>query len=107
MEMGFAPSSLEASSVARAQNPRPGPLDWHAIKARFIAAHALRRELADAANGAFSGGSFTDSGADALAALREFASAVNLTASGNGKGLSAIDAHVIDTPNSVTEENYD
>ncbi len=107
MEMGFAPSSLEASSVAGAQNARPGPLDWQALKARFQAAHALRRELAEAANGAFSGGSFTDSGADALAALREFASAVNLTASGNGKGLSAIDAHVIDTPNSVTEENYD
>lgn len=107
MEMGFAPSSLEASSVPGAQNARPGPLDWHALKSRFLAAHALRRELAEAANGGFSGGSFTDSGADALAALREFANAVNLTASGNGKGLSAIDAHVIDTPTSVTEENYD
>lgn len=107
MEMGFAPSSLEASSVVGVQNARPGPLDWYAIKARFLAAHALRRELAEAASGAFSGGSFTVSGADALAALREFASAVNLDASGNSKGLSAIDTHVIDTPNSVTEESYD
>jgi hypothetical protein len=107
MEMGFAPSSLEASSVPGAQNARPGPLDWQALKARFLAAHALRRELADATHGAFSGGSFTDSGADALAALREFASAVNLTASGNRKTPSANDANVIDTPTSVTEENYD
>ncbi|MFM6931216.1 MAG: hypothetical protein ACKOUT_03110 [Novosphingobium sp.] len=105
--MGFAPSSLEASSVPAARNPRTGPLDWHALKSRFLAAHALRRELAEATNGAFSGGSFTDSGADALAALREFAAAVNLTASANGKGLSAIDAHVIDTPTPMTKENYD
>lgn len=107
MEMGFSPSSLEAASSGSARNALAQPLDWHALKSRFMAAHALRQELADAANGAFSGGSFIESGADALAALREFAASVNRNASANGKALSANDAHVIDTPTPMTEENYD
>lgn len=104
MEMAFAPSALMANGVTAAQDGAATPLDWHSLKARFVVAHALRRELAGTADSRFAGGSFVVSGAEALAAIRKTSDAVNLTASGNGKSPSAIVPHVTGIPTPMTEE---
>lgn len=107
MEMGFASSSLAANAAPAAQDAACAPLDWHSLKSRFVVAHALRRELAEAGDSRIAGGSFMHSGAEALAALRAATNPVNLTASGNGKTPSAMFADVTGTPTPMTEENYD
>ncbi|WP_144039876.1 hypothetical protein [Novosphingobium sp. TH158] len=102
--MGFAPSSLATTSATAPAEETGRALDWHALKSRFVAAHALRRELAESAS---AGGSFILAGSQALASLRESSVAVNLTALANGKGQAGIDADVIGTPTPMTEESYD
>ncbi|MFM5906774.1 MAG: hypothetical protein ACKOPO_04205 [Novosphingobium sp.] len=107
MEMGFAPSSLAANRASTAQEPACAPLEWHALRSRFVAAHALRHELAANDLSRVAAGSFVHSGAMALASLRESSTAVNLTASANGKPQFGIEAIVTGTPTPMTEERYD
>ncbi|MFM5931240.1 MAG: hypothetical protein ACKOPQ_10055 [Novosphingobium sp.] len=107
MEMGFAPSSLAANSAKAAQEAVCAPLEWHALKSRFLAAHALRQELEATDRARVARGGFVESGALALASLRESSDAVNLTASANGKPPFGIEANVTGTPTPMTEERYD
>lgn len=105
--MGFAPSSLSACrEVSLVEAPLVMP-DWHAIKSRFDAAHALRRELASVQGAGFAAGSFVDAGRQTLDALRESSDTVNLTASANGKGHAGKEADVSGNPTPLTGECYD
>jgi hypothetical protein len=105
MEMGFAPSSLAAPGLPAMQDAPIRALDWHALKSRFVAAHALRREWASSLKGEISGGSFVDAGGKALASLRESSRVVNLTASANGKDHAGIEDIVTGTPNADDRGN--
>jgi hypothetical protein len=66
-------------------------LDWQGLRARLMAAHALRREVAaEPAQPAFANASFNRSVAHELAALCDESYVVNPTALGDGKGRADI-----------------
>lgn len=98
-----------------AESQRAGMPDWSGIKARFIAAHALRRELALTCAAEPAGGSFLAESELILAAGRVNAvpgtanssQRVNPTASANGKPLGAIEDHIVGNPDPTSEEEYD
>ena len=69
-------------------------LEWAGLKARFLAAHGLRRELAQGAEACSTGGSFTAASARVLASGRKTSLAVNPTALANVKALLGIEAFV-------------
>ncbi len=89
--------------------------DWSGLKARFIAAHALRRELALTFAAEPAGGSFLAESEPVLAAGRGNTAQndanpsrdVNPTASANGKPLGAIEDHIVGNPDPASEEEYD
>lgn len=108
---GF-PSRIAA---AAAESQRASLPDWSGLRARFLAAHALRRELALACAMQPAGGSFMDESMPVLAAGRGDAARepfncsqdVNLTASANGKSLGANDDDVVGNLWPTSEEAYD
>ena len=71
-------------------------LDWAGLKARFTAAHALRRAVAEAGEHA-PGGNFSEDAALFFAASREASTAVNPNDLANGKALDAIDITIVGT----------
>jgi hypothetical protein len=97
------------------ESHRAGLPDWSGIKARFIAAHALRRELALASAAEPAGGSFIAESELVLAASRANAlhneanssRHVNPTASANSKPLGAIEDYIVGNPDPASEEEYD
>jgi hypothetical protein len=104
MDLGFDNQALLGASFDGAA--APGQLrapDWKGLVARFQAAHALRRAMADSAARP-DGGSFPDACASVLATNRESLSSVNPDALGNGKSLSAIAGIVAVAPNAATED---
>ena len=104
MELAFDHQGLNrAAQFDLAGDLNPGLPDWAGIKARFLAAHALRRELA-AGGSLVAGGSFTDESAHVLAAQRESSLPVNLTASANGKTPFAMENQIAGNPCPASEE---
>lgn len=107
MELGFDHHDLLGSAdsakadAPSAWVPAPAP-EWAGLKARFLAAHGLRRAMAEVANNGSSagsgGGSFTAASAEVLASGREASPAVNPTALANGKALFCIEAFVDGNP---------
>lgn len=95
MDLTFDHSALRdlAGSSSAHVDAQATP-DWFGIKARFLAAHALRREIALQGSAFAPGGSFTSESAGVLAARRENSTAVNPNASGNGKPLYANAANI-------------
>ena len=108
---GFSGSYAASGDESR----RAGLPDWSGIKARFLAAHALRRELALAWASEPGGGSFLAESEPVLAASRGSAAinnanssrAINPTASANGKPLGAIEDDIVGNPDPASEEEYD
>ncbi len=108
---GFS-SSIAATSGDSQRSCLP---DWNGLKARFLAAHALRRELERACAIQPAGGSFLIESEPVLAAVRGIAARgsfkssrhVNPTASGNGKPLSAFEDYIVGNPDPASEEVYD
>ena len=78
--------------------------DWNGIKARFLAAHALRRELLRNPDLLGAGGSFTAAAPGVLAANRQNMSGVNHTALANSKSPSAKRAACAGIPTPAGEE---
>ncbi|MEO7383682.1 MAG: hypothetical protein ABIU18_02000 [Novosphingobium sp.] len=78
--------------------------DWHGLKTRFLAAHALRREMELQNAAAVAGGSFTSESAQVLASRRENSRGVNPNASANGKTPHAIETDIADPPYPASEE---
>ena len=86
----------EDRRTPRRQQQPPGeqrPLDWHGLRARFNAAHAARRAMAEAGSGDCSG-SFDQTSALALGAYVHVLLDVNRTVSPDVKRVQANDATV-------------
>ena len=105
MDLGFEHQALlqsspfPASRMAEMLSPPAAPtLDWAGLKARFIAAHALRREMVEERAGTPPGGSFTAAGSQVLDWQRKLSPAVNPTGLGNVKGLSGKTTVVVGNP---------
>ena len=80
---GYSPSPVEHRCTP----------DWPGLKARFVAAHALRREIV-LQNAVAAGGSFTSETAGVLASRRENSQRVNRNASANCKPPHANEANI-------------
>ena len=105
MELAFNHLRAFGQAAATGDGAAPGPMpDWNGIKARFLAAHALRRELMLNANLMTAGGSFTAAGPGVLAANRHNMLCVNHTALANGKSPSATRAAFAGIPTPAGEE---
>jgi len=87
--------------------PATSTLDWAGLKARFLAAHALRREMAAERLATPPGGSFAVAGGQVLEWQRKSSPVVNPTGSGNIKGLSGIETSVVGNPPSTIEDCHD
>lgn len=121
MDLAFDHLRLDSAGFPRrfvaptGESQLVGAPDWRSLKARFLAAHALRRELALACAAEPAGGSFRNESAPVLAAGRGSASdvicnssqAVNPTASANSKPLGAIEDYIVGNPDPASEEVYD
>ena len=95
---GFArPFGTADEWAADVETRRP---EWSALRARFVALHALRRSLADRGESAHPGGAFLDRGATVLATCRPAPSGVNLTCSAYGKVGWSITPAVAAAPSS-------
>jgi len=99
MEMGFDHETLRTGALTGTPvtpemlAPQAiSAFDWPGLRARFIAVHALRRALISHELADDCGGSFTQAGAQVLAAARQSSSLINPTALGNLKGLQGKDA---------------
>lgn len=97
MEMGFDHAAWPQGQRHGAESGVVnGRLDWHGLRARFLAVHAFRQahsdtsQAADAATDA----SFDRSVAQALAGFDDALQGINLTVSADGKGSSANDESV-------------
>lgn len=103
MELGFDHHDLLGTADSAKADARsypgeaPAP-EWAGLKARFLAAHGLRRELAEGAQAGSTGGSFTAASADVLASGRKISPGVNPTTLANGKALFGIEAIVDGNP---------
>ena len=93
MDMGF---DHAAWPLGQASGAPEGRLDWHGLRARFLAVRACHRVMADGqgAGQAVTDASFDRSAARTLAGFDEAAHDVNQRDSADGKGLSAIDEDV-------------
>jgi hypothetical protein len=105
MDLGFDHQTLLQGSPfapSRAAEMQPAHavpvLDWIGLKARFIAAHALRREMHAAVLATPPGGSFVAAGAQVLDWQRKWSPDVNRTDLANVKGLSGIPTPVAGNP---------
>jgi hypothetical protein len=98
MEMGFdhdawpLSQALEAESGAvhgrfGVQAPLMGPLDWHGLRSRFLAARACHKVLgsSEIRSGKVVDASFDRSAARALAEFEDASQGVNLENSADGK----------------------
>ncbi len=77
-----------------------GRLDWHGLRARFLAAHSYRQAIGTAAsraNGAI-GASFDRSAARVLAQFEDASHDVNLNNSADRKGRFGMGEDVAGTP---------
>ena len=84
---GFAePLSARGGLAADSLVPHP---DWAALRARFVALHALRRSFAGAGAARMPAGNFMFAAEAVLASCRNDPLAVNFVCSGNGKDDSA------------------
>jgi hypothetical protein len=97
MELGFDHDAWPRSQESRGESSAVhGRLDWHGLRARFLAARAFGQihgsgqgpvgELLDA--------SFDRSAAQAVARFADGSQAVNLKDSADGKALSGIEENV-------------
>jgi hypothetical protein len=97
MEMGFDHDAWPMSQVPGAEAAAVGGnLDWHGLRARFLAARACRRAL-DVGGGRrikASGASFNRSAASALAEFEDASHGVNLNNSADGKAPLGIEENV-------------
>jgi hypothetical protein len=101
----FAASRVaEMPSLPTGSGPATSALDWAGLKARFIAVHALRREMVAERAATPPGGSFVVAGGQVLDWQRKSSPVVNPTGSGNIKGLSGIEAFVVGNPPSAIED---
>ena len=98
MEMGFDHGALRVPGDVGHDLPvQPERLDWRGLKARFAAAHALRRALQDGAE-MQPGGSFSTDAAGILAMNRALLSDVNPNDLANGKEPDGIEANIVGAP---------
>ena len=118
MEMGFDPDDMlnpvrpawadkgfSAESLAGDSHPASAPLlDWSGLRARFLAAHALRRALDLSANADPAGGSFVLAGAQVLEIARQMSTPVNPTVLCNGKAPSFKEGLSPEIPTLATKE---
>jgi len=98
-EMGFLarPDWARADVPGDAEGAVRHP-EWAALRARFLAIHALHHTLAANAESLLPGGAFADAGGAVLAACRQRLTGVNLTCSANGKVGGAKDGEVAAFP---------
>ena len=95
--MGFDHAAWPLGQGPGAESGAPeGRLDWHGLRARFLAARACHLTLAEgpAVAEAVAGASFDRSAAQTLAGFEDVSQGVNQRDSADGKGLSAIDEEV-------------
>lgn len=98
MEMGFDHGALRVPSELGHDSPgQLERLDWRGLKARFAAAHALRRTLQDGVELQI-GGSFSTDAAGILAMNRARLSDVNPNDLANGKEPDGIEANIVGAP---------
>jgi hypothetical protein len=97
MEMGFDHDAWPVSQGHGAEAAAvSGNLDWHGLRARFLAARACRRAL-EAGGGRrikASGASFNRSAASALADFEDASHGINLNDSADGKAPLGIEVNV-------------
>ncbi|MEO5598947.1 MAG: hypothetical protein ABIQ66_10045 [Novosphingobium sp.] len=105
MDLGFDHQKwLQSPPTSPSRTPEMAPdrtvpaLDWIGLKARFIAAHALRREMLVAAQATPPGGDFVTAGEQVLDWQRKSSPDVNPTGLGNVKGLTGITTPVAGNP---------
>ncbi|MFT4025283.1 MAG: hypothetical protein QM676_00555 [Novosphingobium sp.] len=97
MDMGFDhtawPQGQSPGAEAGAVN---GRLDWHGLRARFLAVRAFRQVQCDASQAAeeLADASFDRSAAQALATFDHAFHGINLNDSTDGKALSIIEESV-------------
>jgi len=91
--IGYPPASLAGTAGAGAAHP-----EWTALRARYLAAHALRRAIAAAGPALVPAGSFVAAAGAVLVSCRQEPGDVNLVYSGNRKAGLAISHAVAATP---------
>lgn len=95
MELGFDHSDLLGGLQSPpAESARANLLDWAGLKARFLAAHALRIELERLNAEEPPGGSFLLAGERVLSLTCSASRGVNPSALGKGKESSAIESDI-------------
>ncbi len=94
----------ELASYSPVQSDVLATPDWFGLKARFLAAHALRREIESQGAAATAGGSFTSETAHVLASWRETSRGVNPIASANCKPPHASKTNIADHTYPASEE---
>lgn len=104
MEMGFDHGALRIAGEAGFDSPaESAKLDWRGLKARFAAAHALRRTLQNGFD-AQASGSFSADAAGILAMNRRVLSDVNPNDLANGKEPYGIEANIVGVPRPTIED---
>ena len=97
MDLRFDHGAMrELAGFAPPQSDDLASPDWFGLKARFVAAHALRREFESQSAATALGGSFTSETAHVLASRRQTEQAVNLKASAICKAPHANEANIAD-----------
>ena len=96
MEIEFHPEAWPQLHNQRATDINALPLlDWQGLRARLIAAHALRREVSSIPSETVAASaSFDRAVAGELSVLCDSLHLVNLSASANGKSLGGIEANI-------------
>ena len=100
MDMGFDHEAWPARQRAAADPQAANGVDWHGLRARFIAAHACRVTLAQAASsivGQSRCGSFHRAAASSLAEFATASPAVNPNDLADGKRLPGIASEITGT----------
>ena len=97
MEMGFDHDAWPISQAPGAESASVQErLDWHGLRARFLAARACRKAFGTTENGSGKvvGASFDRSTAQALADFEDASHGVNLDSSADGKAPLGIEEGV-------------
>jgi len=94
----FAASWLDGGGALAEPRPAGSTPDWAALRARFMAVHALRRMLEDGTGRGLPGGGFLAAGRAVLLTCRSGDQAVNPFRSANSKAGARIDFPVVASP---------
>ena len=99
--MGFDHDAWPLGQGSGAESgARQGRLDWHGLRARFLAARACRHVLGEGEGRPerATDASFDRSAARALAEFEDASHGINLTSSADGKAPFGIEMDVADAP---------